>query len=673
MAEYGLYGAMVRHSLPLPETIMRQQQQQQLQNQLQQQSNRSSRSSNSDCENEDAATGLASAAGSSLRETQQDDGGAQVISTTETETQVGNESESDCSTAPWLLGMHKKSLEISGRLKSNNSSSSYHQLTNERACGDSTAIAVTTTETTASNETSNSAAIAAEVSKKRELSSIFMSVKRILACGQPEESEQAVKDKKNTSDASEINQLTEGSTNRLLEHESPRSNKFSAGKIVNSSSKRHQRSRSNFQQKRRLSKAAAQKLAEMRQQQLEESAAVHGAHFENHIEQQAAAAAVARMNESGNNIELINEQLTPIQKSTLGNQGVEELNGFINRVCQVQAQQQQQQASVQNSSVCGPQNTFFADMQQPSYKAPVMASNQQHGLLLPGQQQNLLNSLHHLYYPPQPQAPPPQAAAAFTSAAQQHQQLSAATPINMFGLRPHQQEQADLAQIGLFAKNPSSSSSAAPAANDSLHQLLSYHASNQIKRLQPRHNTFQALDSVGHSHEQQAQQLLMAAAAATINGQNQSQTNSNLWLNEWMQRYMLSHSAAMLAAQQQQHQQQLQPQLQQQQQRQLVLPRNQEQQSRASFQEATTKSRRNNFSNVANLIEANEDEVDIDVVRPFVSSSLSLSQQTMLLNEDGDDSNESEKSSSGRQDLKARKLISANGAPEVARNFHQVN
>lgn len=667
MAEYGLYGAMVRHSLPLPETIMRQQQQQHLHNQLQQQqSNRSSRNSNSDCENEDALTGSASASatGSTLREGQHDVG-AQVISTTETETQEGVESESDCSTAPWLLGMHKKSLEISGRLKSNNSSSSNQQST-ER--GDSSAITETTTLIAAPNETSTSAAIAAEVSKKRELSSIFMSVKRILACGQPDKSDQVVIDKKKSDSSDTTNQL-EGSTTHLpSEQESTRSSKFSAAKVINNS-RRHQRSRSNFQQKRRLSKAAAQKLAQMRQQQLEESA-VHVAHFEGHIQQQAAA----RMNESGNNMELMNEQaiqLTPIQKSTFANQGVEHLNGFINRVCQVQAQQQQE-AGVQDSSVCGPQNTFFTDIQHPSNKPPFMASNQ-HGLLLPGQQQqNLLNSLHHLYYQPQPQPLPPPpplpqaaAAAAFTSAAQQHQQLSAA-PINMFGLRP-QQEPADLAQIGLFTKNSS-------ATNDSLHQLLSYHASNQVKRLQPRNqHQFQALDSVGHSNEQQAQQLLMAAAAATINGQNQSQNNSNLWLNEWMQRYMLSHSAAMLAAQQQQHhqqqQQQLQPQLQQ---RQLIPPISQEQQSRALLQEVTTKSRRNNFLNVANLIESNEDEADIDVVRPFVSSSLSLSQQTML-NEDGNSNESVESSSGGGQDLKARKLISANGTPEVARNFHQVN
>lgn len=640
MAEYGLYGAMVRHSLPLPETIMRQQQ-----NQLQQQSNRSSRNSSSDCENEEGATAAAAAAGSSSRETQ--DGPRTIpnsTATTESETQAGNESESDCSTAPWLLGMHKKSLEISGRLKSSNtsSSSSYQHLDNRGNL--STPIVPT--------KSSTSSRIAAEVNKKRELSSIFMSVKRILACGQPEESEQDDQMKLTNSgdkkgDISETSRQLEGefggsATTMLTCGQDHQRMDSASNKQLNkliSSRRQNQRSRSSVQQKRRLSKAAAQKLAQMRQQQLEES----GGHFNNVVDQshnhnlnnhhlQATRINDSVLDASGNNLDLINEPIH--NNASSGNYGVEQLNGFISQVCQAQSAPNQ---------VCNDQNNFFASglRQATNNRVPVMnAANQSLGMFLPGQQQqqqNLLNSLHHLYYPP------------FTSAQQQHQQLSA--PTNMFGLRP-QQDPTELAQVGMFTKN----------SPDPLHQILSYHASNQAKRLQQ--SPFQALDSAGQ-HEQ-AQQLLMAAAAATV-GQNQSQ-NSSLWLNEWMQRYMLSHSAAALAAQQQQ--QQLHPPARQ------LIPMTQQEHPRGFHEETTKSSRRNNFLNVANLIEGNiqDDEVDIDVVRPFVSSSLSLSQQT-ILNEDDcelEDSDESEECVG--QELKQRKSLSiSNGTPEVARNFHQVN
>ena len=64
MAEYGLYGAMVRHSLPLPETIVK-----------------------------SAAAAAADASGGG--------GGGGV----------------DGSCAPWLLGMHRKSLEAAEHMR----------------------------------------------------------------------------------------------------------------------------------------------------------------------------------------------------------------------------------------------------------------------------------------------------------------------------------------------------------------------------------------------------------------------------------------------------------------------------------------------------------------------------------------------------------------------------
>ena len=177
MAEYGLYGAMVRHSLPLPETILRQQQQQQQQQQLQQQqqqqahhqqqqSDRSGRNSASGCDNEALASG----------------GGSEANGRIKNELAESNESDAmsvSDSTAPWLLGMHKKSLEISGRLKSVGNSSS-----NNRSATGAVGDQLDCEQRTDSAGTSSTSAEA----KKRELaSSIFMSVRRMIACGKAEE------------------------------------------------------------------------------------------------------------------------------------------------------------------------------------------------------------------------------------------------------------------------------------------------------------------------------------------------------------------------------------------------------------------------------------------------------------------------------------------------------
>lgn len=275
MAEYGLYGAMVRHSLPLPETIMRQQQQQQQQDQNQrQQSSRSSRTSaSSQADNEDqqhngpdrSSSGGSSSSdrssGSSsgsctsdgtlttnnnhsttTREPNSDDrqpttrtsGGQQLdrpegLASQPEHERDNNDDELASSAAPWLLGMHKKSLEISGRMKA-------------------AAAAEAARNSDEPNKTANEAEQAGAGGKKRQLSSIFLRVKDILACKEPakDEREQANKQQE---------QADQLQANASHMQRSKCERKLAGQRL-------------HRQHKRRLSKAAAQKLAQMRHQQL---------------------------------------------------------------------------------------------------------------------------------------------------------------------------------------------------------------------------------------------------------------------------------------------------------------------------------------------------------------------------------------------------------------------
>ncbi|KAF7278620.1 hypothetical protein GWI33_008140 [Rhynchophorus ferrugineus] len=96
MAEYGLYGAMVRHSLPLPETILK------------------------------------------------------------------SAKENEC-VAPWLLGMHRKSLEAAERLKDSENTSSDHEETTSMRTDTSDASATSTGanhQTNCSSQTPNAAGMA---------------------------------------------------------------------------------------------------------------------------------------------------------------------------------------------------------------------------------------------------------------------------------------------------------------------------------------------------------------------------------------------------------------------------------------------------------------------------------------------------------------------------------
>lgn len=461
MAEYGLYGAMVRHSLPLPETIIRQEQAKSA-NSGKQQSNRSSRNSaNSD--NEISA--------------QNNDNSNQNHhhhhhNNNDSNSNNADDSKSDSednSTAPWLLGMHKKSLEISGRLKSANQA-----LRQSDQVGESSSKLV-------------------EVNKKRELSSIYMSVKRILANNQPEEEEEEV-ERTNCSPVANCSRLS-----AQMEAQ----NRLKKSKVQQQQQQ---------QQKRRLSKAAAQKLAEMRQMQLEEGA---------------------------------NCNLEPLRAG-------ESRANLLDQFARYPGE------PIKTSGCLSGASAYFQLAQQPPLLQPQPTGSSANQL-----------AVHQLWYPSQ----------------QQQQQQSAREPV--YG---------PFAGEGQFG-----------ASSSQLHHLFAYQQQQQqqqaaAKRLHNQQQQF-ALDPAGQSHEQ-AQQLLMAAAATISTQTNQT---SGLWLNEWMQRYMQS---AMLAAQQQQ-------------QLANTFGRQPEQADGSARQRKVR--RRNNFKNVANLIEQCEpDEADdIDVVRPFVSSSLS--------------------------------------------------
>lgn len=576
MAEYGLYGAMVRHSLPLPETIMRQQQQQQQQqHQQQQQSSRSSRNSTSACETDNNLKNN----GTNCTGDDSQAGAEQPIDS--------NGSESD-STAPWLLGMHKKSLEISGRLKSGNSISLA-----------STTSSAAETSSLAARCGQSSAGDTGESSKKRELSSIFMSVKRILACNQPEEQQDGGLDRTGESQCGEtrLGGLDAASNRARLD---ARSRPVNTRDLKRGS--RHQQK--SIQQKRRHSKAAVQKLAEMRRRQLEES-----------------------------QFGLDGFQLA----GQIGAQQNQPLNSAVDNKLAGPFGRQQCHNAANAQPLVPPQPPLCFAANHPYLVG--LANHQTGRTLLNEQQQSMLFSaahtaqvnnmnLHHLWQYPQvsshlqqqpPQGQPSNAGPLYS-------------PSSMLSL---QRQLAD----------PAADQPMPPLDIATLHHLFGSPCQQQQQVKSRAQNQQQQF---GQTESQQLAQIVgsplvtAAAAAAAVSMNNQSHP-SGLWLTEWMQRYMLTQSAAMLAAhhqQQQQQQQQLQQGLRQQHNVDEFRPAGSLRDSGPSRANNTDGfKKRNNFKNVVNLIsELNDEELDIDVVRPFAVSS-SLSQRT---NEEDDDDEDQE-------------------------------
>lgn len=610
MAEYGLYGAMVRHSLPLPDTIMRQQPQQQ------QQADRSRRNSVSEPSEQQ----------SSDKELQQSSGGEQ-------QQQAAGEAQlaADCeavSTAPWLLGMHKKSLEISGRLKAGNSLSGADGQRLESA--------------------SSADSLAVEANKKRELS-IFMSVKRILACGQPEQQEldaekrgepagkegaelSGVQLSRKETDEAEKLELAKKSRQRALKEQQPA---------------RQRR----YQQKRRLSIAAAQKLAKVRQQQLEESAGLSQEQGGSLHRQQRLLGAPHHQQAAFNSANRL--QLEQANKSA---GCFMEHNSTNHQQCQSEQPQSGRLAACLNSSahfeaLASISSTVTRQQQQQQSQRTLFgAGAATNG---PPQSNPLGAPVQQLWYP------------AVSSALQQQQpqqqQLAAANAnqalynaASLFAMQQQQQQQPPLAAPAATQQAGDQADNFSSVISNPFYQLFSYHHANQDhkgRHLQQASAQQRFLEqSLGTStgavvsqHEQT--QLLMAAAAVSLSSNQASSANqtSNQWLNEWMQRYMLSQSAAMLAAQQHEQGRQQQnfnlQQPHQQQQHHSPLPPQQQHRSQQSSPPSSVairsqqnpnliarRDRRNNFKNVANLISEIDEETDIDVERPFVSPS--SSQQT---------------------------------------------
>lgn len=561
MAEYGLYGAMVRHSLPLPETIMRQQQtntnNNTNNNHQPRQSEQSGRNSSSTDDNEPNGS---SAAGSSQHAPEKLQETAQTSEQCQQQQSEQHEQSMDAdSTAPWLLGMYKKNHECKAR-------------------------------------PSTGGQQGGQLDKKRELSSIFMSVKRILACGQPEmESSEQPKDSETiSSPASNIYQTGRDSTCEPQQQHRKRQNR--AQLIKKSRHEKQQHHQQRYQHKKRLSKAAAQKLAEMRQQQLTADSA--SAQLSNPISDNHS-----------------NNYSTPAE-------------AFARHSC--------------TQPLTAPQSYFEGQANLSAFQQPpiILPTPAQAGACL-----------HQLWYPTQ------------------HSQLNQTRASNLFstasnmfvGSQQEQQRAAGFSNSSSQLQHLISASSGYPTGASS---------EQVIKTLLESQQQF---ESHNKQRAEQAQQLLMAAAAASLGGHSQNQS-STLWLNEWMQRYMLTQSA-MLAAQHQQSRQRVSDatveQHQQQQQFQVQV---QEQQSKLQ----SARRRKNNFKDVANLIGelAVDDEADIDVVRPVqVSSSRSSESRAGSVNSSisGRDSRDSHKQDRSEESTTTKQLDEEQESPIRAANIHPVN
>lgn len=479
MAQYGLYGAMVRHSLPLPETILRQQRS----NQRNSSKSKPNEAPSGDCSTDQHSSSTAA---------------PQAAKKGDTKSEGTNESgtiddlDAD-SSAPWLLGMHRKSLEISGRLRGSNSS-------NCQAGSDSTS--------SNSNDQAESSS-----NRKRDLSSIFMSVKRILACNQPES--KAGENDANNNNFSSDAKLKQVEENVRGQDERPDNSpseepperalygysKRPAG-LKKGSSQAHRRARC---------KSPTQRITDP-----------HGSHLNHQSSLQPCRG------QSELDIVQTSESLAKLTPPVLSSSSLVGGHAFAHMVgpslAQMPPPQPNQPARISHQSF-----TFGAG-------ATPMAQYH-HGLAqcpIGGQASNI----HPIWYQPQLMADCSDPLSRRHGCQQQQQPMvpPQVAPISHPRLACQQQQQL----YDLFsALNPfAGSEEANRVASELSFGGQIYHAQQQ--------------------DYQQVQRILMAAAAAASLNSHPSQDhgNSNLWLSEWFRRYLLDHSPALLQQQQPQTPQQ---------------------------------------------------------------------------------------------------------------------
>lgn len=593
MAQYGLYGAIVRHSLSLPEMLIRQQQHEEGQG------------TSKSCEPETTKSAASETKQSSDVEANKSTEHLGDLTSSNGDKQQTNEpdQDNDGSRPGWLIGMALKSFEISGRSRGAGS----EPTNNPGSSGDKIAQEQSEEES-------------AKTKQQRKLSSIFMSVKRILDCNQPaggndEQTDDSgeMQPTNNNNDTQVTNFMNQKRQNNRLAFK----RNASSANLMNNCKQQHPQ-----KQKKRLTKAAAQRLAEIRQQQLEEAGGSHcsyngsGQSNGNHLVV-GCTGSVGPMNSQ-----------TPMGAPSVG-------------------------VDHSRLSAANPHHLF---QQHPGQQAQFNASNSSNGLSQQfdsvvgpylaaalGQMQGNRNS------------PTNQTAAI--------QQLWCNANLYAGRQQSDEQQRNLFAQMQIPPRAPAPTLPPPPGAASQLppgsfHHLFPSHRPQQQQQQQQQSDQ----SPPPPPYQQDAQQQLLiaaatAAAAASLGqqsggppgGAGGAQPGSGLWLNEWMQRYMLSQS--LMAQQRQQQQQesnrisarqqnnpyldemnsiqlanQQRHQVAQQQQQQLAsnpinLP--QEQQTRFACSMTNMQQQRgttNNFKNVANLIDFNDDEMDIDVGRPFECS-----------------------------------------------------
>lgn len=481
MAEYGLYGAMVRHSLPLPETIMRQQTTQSADDAAV-----ANAAANAAVNQQQSSTGQTQCAESAAKST-----GGDAVAAAAT---AADDEADETNTAPWLLGMHKKSLEISGRLKAANSRQSDEH--NQDGAGQSNGSA----------------------HKKRELSSIFMSVKRILACNRP------------ASDPL-------GETECVASTDSSVADKSHRASVTSEQRK--------AQPRKRLTKAAAQKLAEMRQKQLEQNAYgngkqpaaqqqhAHKSHNHAHATPQENTlnpiAPLDCMHSMQHNFEVQHQHQQKLSQLQL-QQTTDEL--MMRYPLQAQ-QHATSAASCLNSSpyiaqLAAAAAAAAAAMGRPTTTASVCAD----ALVA----RNLSTSPNVRW--------PPVAYAPVASAAGLHSHEYATQPLPLYNSAAFIAQQQQQQQNFTAALQSQTQSHSADGGNAAAQQLLMSAALAMGASMHQRNRT---------QHQQQ-----VMPPHSQPQSQNPIDLSHNIWLHEWIQRYMMSAAAAGGGLSQQQQQQQQQ-------------------------------------------------------------------------------------------------------------------
>lgn len=581
MAQYGLYGAIVRHSLSLPEILTRQQQQQQ--EAQHSQADDETRETTNTNNNASSQMEKKLSANSSLLEADSGINSDQNKSEAERK-RSGQLAESPTDTTPaWLLGMHMKSLEISGRINKLNQQKGAAAKQADEASKEKGA------------EKEEHASGASPDKQKRELSSIFMSVKRIIDCTQPDEP--ATQPASLTSDAA-LNQIGTFerdnnmiATNQVIIEKQPNNDQIGGAAQSVSRTRRTRRSFvNNQQQKRRLTKAAAQRLAEIRQQQLKEELGSSNSLQPNRNSpfsfNSSSDLFHHKQSADTNNQLCLRTGLPPPPQSSSLSRGQAQFQLPLNVAqmtdCQASLQTAQQQQQQTQAHQLNPFNQMLTMQTLPH------SHNQPSGNMFEPQ---TLNSLVGPYLAA--------AAAVVNNRSQQmrcapqamNQQSSGwfqhSDNINEPSMHPqlrHNQtnRRAEANQVHFYGspglrtnveasnciENPfqhlfvSAAMAAAAQASNSNTASHLMHDFNQTQ--------YQTMPSLTHLHtmptgsnvgtqkqqaELQAQRLLMAAAAAASTIQSQQSTNNcsnlqpqqhsmpaGLWLNEWMQRYMLTQS-----------------------------------------------------------------------------------------------------------------------------------